>query len=66
MVHEVFEAEGKPKFTIELDDLIKIMLVLRLSIGPEPHDFVLIAVFPKAQVLSQRRVVDAQRMRERN
>ena len=26
VVHEVFEAEGKPKFAIELDDLIKIIV----------------------------------------
>ena len=47
-------------------DLAKFLEEFRLAIRGEAHHFVFIAKFPEAEILRQRRVVHAERMRERD
>ena len=64
MMDKMIEPKRKagPAIARELHQLVKLVLVFRLPIGSKAHYFVLVAVFPKTQVLGNGRVKNAKRM----
>src|SRR5688572_12480344 len=66
MVNEIIQPQLEARLSVPLQqhDLVEFILELRLAVRSEPHHLVLIAVFPEAQILRNRRIEEAQRMRE--
>ena len=62
MVPEIFQIElvSVP----QMHDLAHLTHKCRLAVGREPHDLVLVAVMGKAEVLGERLVEDAERVRK--
>ena len=64
LMREIFEAEAERKRAVGAHDAAKLVQKFRLAIGREAHHFVFVAKFPEAEILRERGVVHAERMRE--
>src|SRR5215475_6901317 len=66
MMNEIVQPQIEARLSVlpEQHDLAEFVLELRLAVRSEPHHLVLVAVFPKAQVLRDRRVEETERVRE--
>src|ERR1044071_5745078 len=63
---EILQVESIRSARLEPDDAAHRIEMRRLSVRREAHDFVLVAVMRKAQILGQRLIEDAERMRKKD
>ena len=66
LVREIFQAQAEGKRRVHVNDAAKFFEEFRLAVGSEAHHFVFVAKFPEADVLRERGVIHAERMRERD
>ena len=61
---EVVEVELERAVALDADELVHRVQVFRRAVGRKPHDLALVAVLGEAEPLADRRVEDAERVRE--
>ena len=64
LVREIFQAQAEGKRRVHVNDAAKFIEEFRLAVGGEAHHFVFVAEFPEAEILRERGVIHAERMRE--
>ena len=64
VVREIFETEAEGKRAVGVNDAAKFVEKFGLAVGGEAHHFVFVAKFPESEILGQRGVIHAERMRK--